>query len=169
MNMMIALWAALVLVAGTILPLQAQSDTTTVTFQITEASTPCPNATYWALFGLPASEFVAQQLSDDDGNGVYTGGVEAEVGGQLAIQLVQGTGVGESVFGPIPGNPSTTIKNFGFVTITEATLYAGQATDCTVELPVAGRSDVFPVALAASAVLLLAVGVYLRRRKWLPM
>jgi hypothetical protein len=166
MKTMNVLWVALVLVASAILPVRAQGDTTTVSFAITAAQTPCANATYWALYGLPASEFVAQQLADGDGDGVYTGSVEAEVGGQLAIQLVQGTGVAESIFGPIPGNPSTTIKNFGFVTIEKDAVFSAQATGCTAELPGTGRSDILPVALAASAVLLLAVGVHLRQRVW---
>jgi hypothetical protein len=167
MKTMLVLLAAFLLVGSLIVPARAQGgDQATVTFEITAASTPCPNTTYWAAYGLPASEFVAHQLTDGDGNGVYTGSVEAEVGGQLTIQLVQGTGAQESIYGPIPGNPSATIKNVGFVTITEDTVFSGQAAGCPTALPRAGSNDDLPVVPLVGGAL-LAAGVYLQRRTWL--
>jgi hypothetical protein len=166
MKTMLVLWAAVMLVGSLIAPVRAQ-DQVTVRFEITAASMPCPNATYWAAYGLPASEFVAQQLTDADGNGVYTGSVQAQTGRQLTIQLVQGTGVQASIYGPIPGTPSSTIKNFGFVTITEDTVFSGQATGCSAGLPGTGLNDSLPIMAVLSGALLLAGGVYTRRRVWL--
>ncbi len=169
MKIMLMLCAAFLLGGGLVVPARAQGgDQATVTFEITAASTPCPNATYWAVYGLPASEFTTQQLTDADGDGVYTGSVEAQVGGQLTIQLVQGIGSQKILYPDIfiPGEPSSTIKNFGFVTITEDTVFSGQATGCSAGLPNAGSGDNLPLVPMASSALLLAAGVFLRRRMW---
>src|SRR3712207_2008468 len=94
--------AVMILTVGLVLPSHAQTNSATVTFRVVVQAAPCPNATYWALIGVPQSEGFFRQLADPDGDGVFTGSIPEGVGNQRFISLVQGTGTQETFFGPAP-------------------------------------------------------------------
>lgn len=84
-----------------------------LTFEVHTSGDVDSNTTFFALYGLPQSEFSAVQLQDQDGDGIYTGTAEWMVGGkQLVVALVQGTGTVESEFGIFPGEPVTTLREW---------------------------------------------------------
>lgn len=109
-GLMLALFAA---------PAAAQGDKyVTLTFKVRAAEQAPANAAYFALYGLPQSEWSAVQLKDADGDGVYTGTARWMVGGkQLIVSLVQGTGVQRVQYGngpstAFPGEPVKTIREW---------------------------------------------------------
>lgn len=140
----------------------AQEGQVNVEFRIT-VSTDCPNATYWGLVGPPDSEFSNIQLSDSDGDGVYTGSTEVGAGDQWVVALVQGTGVADTVYGPAPGQPSRTIQDFGTVTITEDRTFEGSVSSCPSGLPPTGLENINLMLPLVGAVVLLATGIYIRQ------
>jgi len=156
--------AVMILTVGLVLPSHAQTTQATVTFQVVVQGAPCPNATYWALIGVPQSVGFFRQLADPDRDGVFTGSIQEGVGNQRFISLVQGIGTQETFFGPAPGEPSTTIRDVGLVTITEDMVFEGTVAGCPAGLPDTGVSDWLPGAPLAGGLLLLASGAYLRRR-----
>ncbi len=83
-------------------------------FEVTTEGEPPENATFWGMYGPPNSEFSAVQLTDPDGDGVYAGGVTVEPDNYVT-QIVQGTGVQDTVYGPFPGEPSTVLRDFGTI------------------------------------------------------
>ena len=100
----------------------------------------CPaDATFFGQNNLVgAADYVGiAQLTDPDGDGVYTHSEKFPTGSKLdGLSIVQGTGVeklNSSFFrGPAPGEPTTTIKSFGPVTLEEdATLSASVSCDGT--------------------------------------
>src|SRR4028119_2195204 len=106
MKRMLSMFAALLLLALSSVPAQAQQGTVTLNFAITVAGTPCATSTYFAVLAAPFSEFSAIQLSDADGDGVFTGSTTTGVGNVLRVQLVQGTGTIENPKGTFPGTRS---------------------------------------------------------------
>jgi LPXTG-motif cell wall-anchored protein len=163
MKTIAVIWMLLILAVGLALPAHAQGTMATLEFRVTVEGTPCPNATYWAILGVPDSEGFGVQLLDPDGDAVYTGSTTAGVGNQLFVSLVQGTGTQETVFGPVPGEPSTTMRDFGLVTVTGDMVFEGHVSGCPAGLPDTGSNDGLPVVPIAGGVL-LAGGAYLRRR-----
>ena len=109
---------ALALVAT---PAFAQEDTVTLTFELAVTGD-CPDdATFFGLYGVPASEFQALQLTDTDGDGVFTGSAEVEAGEQV-VQVQMGIGTQETTFGTFPGEPTTLIWDYGTITVNQDTL-----------------------------------------------
>ncbi len=167
MKTIISTLTPFILVFVLVFTVQAQEGGVTLHFRVTVMSgAVCPNATYWAVVGVPDSEGFGVQLTDPDGDGVFTGSTSAGTGNALFIRLVQGTGTQQTFFGPLPGEPSATIKDFGLVTITGDMVFEGSVSGCPVGLPDTGVSESLPVAPLAGA--LLAGGIYLRRRVWQP-
>lgn len=98
----------------------------TLSFQVvTEGEVP-QNTTFFGLYGVPNSEFSTVQLTDLDGDGVYTGAVELERG-QYVVRIDQGTGTQETVYGTFPGEPSSTIRAQESMTLDEDTTISGHA------------------------------------------
>lgn len=103
----------------------------------------CPaDATFFGENNLVgAADYVGTvQLTDPDGDGVYTHSEEFTVGSELdGLSIVQGTGINEnfnsSFFqGPVPGEPITPVKSFNAVTLEEdTTLSASVSCDDPVE------------------------------------
>ncbi len=110
----VAFMAALLIAALFSIQGLAQGDEyVQLTFEVQTSGEVDADATFFALYGLPQSEFSAVQLRDPDGDGNYTGNAQWMVGGkQLVVVLVQGTGTVESQFGVFPGEPVTTIKEW---------------------------------------------------------
>lgn len=108
------LLAAFALLALLAVPAAAQEEEyVELTFEVHTSGDVDPKATFFALYGLPQSEFSAVHLQDPDGDGTYTGTAEWMVGGkQLVVALVQGTGTVESEFGIFPGEPVTTLRKW---------------------------------------------------------
>ena len=142
-----------------------QGTAVNLSFRITVTGAACPNATYWAVLGVPQSEFFGVQLTDSDGDGVYTGSTQWGAGSPVAISLVQGTGSIQppTSVNPFPGPPTVTIRDFGLVTPTQDMVFEGSTAGCPAGLPDTGGRDSLPLAPLAGAVLLLAGGAYLRR------
>jgi LPXTG-motif cell wall-anchored protein len=151
----------------------------TLSFAVTVTGTPCPDATYWAVLGVPGSEFFTVQLADPDGDGIYTGSTTWGPN-PLFVSLVQGIGAVQPQVGVhlFPGPPTTTIRDFGQVTPTQDMVFEGSIAGCPagapvsgtpaeqpVQLPDTGASAALPAALVAGGLLLVG-GVYLRRRMW---
>lgn len=97
-------------------------DTVTATFELTVEGTPPEDATFFGYLGYEPAPF---QLTDPDGDGIYTGSTSPDLipaGDTQPALIVQGTGTQESqVVGTSPGEPTSTIKDFGEVTFEEDT------------------------------------------------
>ncbi len=178
--------AALLLVFALATSTAAQDNMVTLTFRLTVQGQPCPNATYWGFFGAPNTDDVNYvQLTDPDGDGVFTG-TGTHAAGRLVVQIIQGTGTRTITGGPllgeqvlvVPGEPTQVIRDFGIqqpdqpdfivphLVINQDMTFEASVAGCPAGLPDTGISDSLPLAPFASAVLLLAGGVYLRRRLW---
>ncbi len=97
-------------------------DTVTVEFELAVEGEPPTDATFFGYLGYEPAPF---QLVDPDGDGVYTGNTPPDLvpaGDTQPALIVQGTGTRESqVVGTSPGDPITTLKDFGEVTFEEDT------------------------------------------------
>jgi hypothetical protein len=97
-------------------------ETVTVAYELTVAGEPPADATFFGYLGY---EPAPVRLSDPDGDGAYTGRTPRGLvpfGDTQPALIVQGTGTQESqVVGTSPGEPITTIKDFGEVTFEEDT------------------------------------------------
>jgi hypothetical protein len=157
--------AALLLLALSSVPTQAQQGRVTLNFAVTVAGTPCAASTYFAVLAAPGSEFFAIQLTDADGDRVFSGSTEAGTGTVYRVQLVQGTGTitSPTSSNPFPGPPTTVLQDFGDVTLAANQSFAANAAACpTLPGTGAGSSTAWTWGLVALAV--LATGTYLRRR-----
>ena len=96
--------------------------TVMLSFELTVEGTPPEDATFFGYLGYEPAPF---QLTDQDGDGVYTGSTPPGLipaGDTQPALIVQGTGTRESqVVGTSPGEPISTIKDFGEVTFEEDT------------------------------------------------
>ena len=109
-------------------PHDLDSDGDTLNYELTVEGE-CPaDATFFGQNNLVgAADYVGTaQLTDPDGDGVYTHSEKFPTGSKLdGLGIVQGTGVekfNSSFFqGPTPGEPTTTIKSFGPVTLEKDT------------------------------------------------
>jgi len=143
----------------------------TIQFRLT-VNVACPNATYYGLVGVPNSEgFEYTQLTDPDGDGVFTGTGSAATNEPIPVlRLIQGTGT--QVIEPpgslptqVPGDPSRIVRDFGTPTLTEDTVLEGGVSDCIgAGLPSTGVSDTVPMSALLSGMLLVIVGIALRQR-----
>lgn len=90
----------------------------TFSFDLAVEGTPPADATFFGVFGYEGGMV---QLTDPDGDGLYTGSVAS--GGSLEpqpVSIIQGTGTLPSrAMGVQPGEPVTTIQDFGVVPIEE--------------------------------------------------
>ncbi|CAN5794733.1 hypothetical protein BH23ACT11_BH23ACT11_28870 [soil metagenome] len=90
----------------------------TFSFELAVEGAPPADASFFGVFGYEAGMV---QRTDGDGDGLYTGSIET--GGSLEpqpVSIIQGTGTAQSVVtGVQPGEPITTIKDFGIVPIQE--------------------------------------------------
>ena len=166
MKRMLSMFAALLLLALTSVPTQAQAGRVTLSFSITVTGAPCANATFFAIVGVPDSEFFGIELTDPDGDGVYTGTTQVAPGDPYGIVLVQGTGTIDSPTSdnPFPGLPITVLRDFGAVTPTADQSFAATVNGCPT-LPGTGADTGSPVTWGLAALAVLATGTYLRRRQ----
>ncbi len=166
MKRMLSMFAALLLLALTSVPTQAQAGRVTLSFSVTVTGTPCANATFFAIVGLEGSEFFAIELTDPDGDGVFTGTTQLPPGSSAGIVLVQGTGTIDSPTSenPFPGPPVTVLRDFGVVTPTADQSFAATVNGCPT-LPGTGADTGSPVTWGLAALAVLATGTYLRRRQ----
>jgi type 1 fimbria pilin len=157
--------AALVLLALSSGPTQAQAGRVTLSFSITVTGTPCANATFFGVVGIPDSEFAAIELTDPDGDGVYSGTTQVPPGDPYGIVLVQGTGTIDSPTSsnPFPGPPITVLRDFGVVTPTADQAFAATVNGCPT-LPGTGVDTSTPLTWGLAALAVLATGTVLRRR-----
>lgn len=123
----------------------------TVTFELAVQGTPPADATFFGLFGYEGG--VPVQLTDPDGDGVYTGSTPPGLIPGVTVQpalIVQGTGTRQSInLGAYPGDPTSVIKDFGLVTINQNTTLSSSIsfTDDPDNLPeTSGPSPVLPIA-----------------------
>ncbi len=146
----------------------APGDAVTLSFAIQVTGAPCQNATYFAVLGVPQSEFFGVQLADPDGDGIYTGSTQWGMNSPIAVSLVQGTGTIQppTSTNPFPGPPTATIRDFGLVTPADDMTFEGSVAGCPSRLPDTGAASGQLGASIIAGLLLLAAGVYLRRRAW---
>lgn len=165
MNKRLRMVATLMVLALSTMPAHAQQAAVTLSFSITVAGAPCANATYFAVIGVPQSDFYGVQLTDADGDRVYTGTTQVAAGNPFRIQLVQGTGTLQSPTSsnPFPGTPSTILRDFGDVTSTANQTFTASAAGCAT-LPPTGAETGLPLGVVTAALVVLATGMYLRRR-----
>jgi LPXTG-motif cell wall-anchored protein len=166
MKMTVFISMVLALMAASLSSVRAQTQSVTLEFQIHVTGVSCPNATYWVLIGSRDEQFY-QQLTDSDGDNVYTLRLTEGVGAERAIRLVQGVGTQQLAFGPEPNPPILLIQNFGVVTITGDMVFEGRVAGCPSTLPDTGRSSKSLTALFVGSLLLLASGMCLRQYKLL--
>ncbi|MDP9380946.1 MAG: hypothetical protein M3Q29_12525 [Chloroflexota bacterium] len=130
MRTLTSIIAALVMALSLGLPASAQEEEyVQLTFKVNTSGEFAEDTTFFALYGLPQSEFSAVQLQDQDDDGTYTGTARWMVGGkQLVVVLVQGTGTVESQFGTFPGEPVKTLREWREpMDITEDTTFEASA------------------------------------------
>ena len=182
MKQFASLLIAVAIMAAYAVPVAAQQDTVTLDFRVT-VNVDCPNATYWGFFGPPNSDAINYvQLTDDDGDGVYTGTATPE-GGRLVVQVIQGTGSREldsELFEgtlTVPGEPQRVIRDFGeeqadaptlvpHLVIDEDMTFEASVSSCPSGLPGTGLLELNPLLPLAGGMLLLATGMAVRRRVW---
>jgi hypothetical protein len=172
MTTIAAVCTALLVMLTLVSAAQAQNDAVNVQFRLTVTGEPCPDATYYAVFGVPQSEFFSDQLTDSDGDGVYTLSRQLGASNPLYISIQQGIGsvqVPPSLY-LLPGPPRSTIRDFGLVTPTQDMTFEASVTGCSANgpstLPDTGVTNYLLTVVLASSVL-LASGAYLCRRIWL--
>lgn len=160
----------------------AQQDTVNLEFRVT-VTVDCPNATYWGFFGIPNSDVLDYvQLTDDDGDGIYTGTGTFQ-SGRTVVQVIQGTGsreIDSELFDgtlTVPGDPQRVIRDFGeeqpdapglvpHLVIDEDMAFEARVSSCPSELPGTGLPEMTRLLPLAGGVLLLATGIAVRRRIW---
>ncbi|CAN5748955.1 hypothetical protein BH24ACT22_BH24ACT22_21950 [soil metagenome] len=122
-------------------PAEPADGEATLNYELTVEGQCATDATFFGENNLVgAADYVGTaQLTDPDGDGVYTHSEEFTVGSELdGLSIVQGTGVenvtGEFFRGPVPGEPTSTIKSFAPITLEEdTTLSASVSCDGTIE------------------------------------
>ncbi|MGF1471179.1 MAG: hypothetical protein ACFB50_05460 [Rubrobacteraceae bacterium] len=105
---------------------EPEGDEATLNYELTVEGE-CPaNASFFGTNNLVgAADYVGlAQLTDPDGDGVYTHSEKLPVGSELdGLSIIQGTGVqklNSSFFqGVSPGEPTKTLKSFGPITLEE--------------------------------------------------
>ncbi len=164
MKRMLSMFAALLVLST--MPTQAQQASVTLNFSVTVAGAPCANSTYFAVLAVQGSEFFGIQLTDADGDRVYTGSTQAGAGTVYRVELVQGTGTITSPISsnPFPGTPIVVLKDFGDVTLTANQTFAANAAACPT-LPGTGAESGTPLLWGLAALAALAAGTYLRRQQ----
>lgn len=158
-------WIMLALAMLLASAVSAQDDQVTYTFRVTVGGEPCANATYWALLGIPDSEGYGIQLTDPDGDRVYTGTETFVAGNDVFVSLVQGVGTvsEEPLNTPFPGPPVVTLRDLGRVTVQQDTVVEATAPACQPGLPPTGTDDLMPYVLVVGGLLVVAAGAVLRR------
>ncbi|CAN5560616.1 hypothetical protein BH24ACT21_BH24ACT21_14050 [soil metagenome] len=119
----------------------SQDEEATLSYELAVEGECATDATFFGENNLVgAADYVGTaQLTDPDGDGVYTHSEEFPVGSQFdGLSIVQGTGVdsinGAFFQGSVPGDPITTIKIFVPITLEEdTTLSASISCDDPVE------------------------------------
>lgn len=85
----------------------------TLDFELTVEGRPPADATFFGQVGSGMRD-VREQLTDPDGDGVYTGSVEYVPGERDGVTILQGNGIRYSANGSAsPGAPETVIRDFG--------------------------------------------------------
>jgi hypothetical protein len=165
MKKVIVALVAMLLLALSSGPTQAQVGRVTLSFSVTVTGTPCANATFFGIVGVPDSEFFGIELTDPDGDGVYTGTTQVPPSSPFGIVLVQGTGTiaSPTSSNPFPGPPITVLRDFGVVTPTADQSFAATVNGCPT-LPGTGVDTGTPVTWGLVALAVLATGMVLRRR-----
>jgi hypothetical protein len=189
MRTIVSVFLALIFALGLTSTMNAQEpprQPVTLDIRLTVEGAPCPNATYWVLEGIVHEQF-HRQMTDTNGDGVYTYSRSAYIGDQLVIRMVQGAGTISGVFGLLPGEPTTLIKDFGtlhgdlpesifpeqvpYVKVTGDMLFEASVPGCpTGDVPVDAPAILPDTGVApgmtvpiAGGLLFLASGVYLRQ------
>ncbi len=98
--------AATALVAAA--PALAQQNEVTIQFELTVEGEPPADATF---FGQYLVEGATVQLTDPDGDGVYTGSMSGGTP-DAGFRILQGTGTEQTTTGVYPGEPVTVIEDF---------------------------------------------------------
>lgn len=108
-------------------------ETVRVTFELAVGGETSGDTTYWALYGPPDSEAAARRLTDPDEDGAYSFSMEVPEGSSLVARVVQGTGTQDTEYGPFPGEPAHTLKDFGKLTLTEDLVLRTSAPEQTAQ------------------------------------
>ncbi len=165
--------ATVVMALALAVPVLAQEEEyVQINFELQTSGQFAGNTTFFALYGLPQSEFSALQLTDQDGDGVYTGNAKWMVGGkQLIVVLVKGTGTVDTVFGIFPGESVTTIREWREpMDITEDTTFSASITGTPSGMPSTGAGamagGLLPLlsAIGMACSLTICTWMLLRRR-----
>ena len=94
-------------------PETTQQEPVKLVFELTVEGRPPADATFFGQVGAGMRD-VREQLTDPDGDGVYTGSVEYTPGERSGIAILQGKGVRYGDDGSTaPGAPETVIRDFG--------------------------------------------------------
>ena len=99
----------------------------TLDFELVVEGRPPADATFFGQVGLGMQE-VREQLTDPDGDGVYTGSVEYTPGERDGVLILQGKGVRYGDDGSTsPGDPETVIRDFGRTAVSGDRTFAATA------------------------------------------
>jgi hypothetical protein len=149
----------------------------TATFELSVEGQPPPQTTFFGVaaelgFGTGST---SAQLTDPDGDGVYTGAAQVPQGRERGIFIEQGMGVRENPFGfRFPGEPRSVIRDFGLVRFDGDKTFSASVSFEQVppadggsgSLPSTGGPPLVPPVLllsAAGALLLVGGGLLARR------
>jgi LPXTG-motif cell wall-anchored protein len=94
----------------------------TLDFELTVEGEPPADAAFCGIAGVDLGDIWLDgsvQLTDPNGDGMYTGSIGVPAGRPVTLWIAQGTGTREGHNGPLPGEPFTVIKHFGTKTFFE--------------------------------------------------
>jgi hypothetical protein len=120
MKSIVSTLIALMLTLVFIVPAFAQQDTAVLSFTVTARGTIPEGDTFWALYGPSHEQFSAAQLTDPEGDGIYTASITVPAGTTLVISMERVRG--EQGF-TRPGYVS--IGYFGKITVLQDMLFEG--------------------------------------------
>ena len=104
-RLVLLVWAVALVAAA---PALAQQNPVTINFELAVEGEPPADATF---FGQYLVERATVQLTDPDGDGVYTGSMSGGAP-EAGFRIVQGTGAEQTMTGVHPGKPVSVIEEF---------------------------------------------------------
>ena len=156
--------------------LAPEPEPVTATFELTVEGRPPPQTTFFGVaselgFGTGST---SAQLTDPDGDGVYTGSAQVPQGRQRGIFMEQGKGVRENPFGfRFPREPRSVTKDFGLETFDGNKTFSTSVSFGRAPLKSGGSPKSLPntggpphllsILLSAAGALLVSGGILTRR------
>lgn len=102
-------------------------ETATLNFEVVTEGQP-DDSDFSGVWGVPGTGGNLLDLTDPDGDGVYTGSVERPVGETLVTEIIRGAGTVETAFGTEPGEPRSELRAQEAIVLEEDTTLSASYT-----------------------------------------